>query len=76
MYVDANNLYGYGISEKIPHDKYTWDTDIDKFTCDFTKNYDINCDTGYLLEVDIGYPEFLHESHRCLPFFRLKKINY
>ena len=73
MYLDANNLYGHAMSEKMSPDKYAWDTDIDKFTSDFIKNYDINCDTGYLLEVDIGYPEFLHELHRYLPFLTVKK---
>ena len=73
MYLDANNLYGHAMSGKMSPHKYAWDTDVDKFTSDFIKNYDINCDTGYLLEVDIGYPEFLHESHRYLPFLPVKK---
>ena len=73
MHLDANNLYGYLMCKKLPLNNYTWDTDIDKFTCDFIKNYDGNYDTGYLLEVDIGYAEILHELHRYLPFLLVTK---
>ena len=31
--------------------------------------------SSYLLEVDIEYPEFLHEAHRDLPFLPIKKKN-
>ena len=32
------------------------------------KNYNEKSDEGYLLEVDIQYPEKLHELHDDLPF--------
>ena len=32
------------------------------------KNYNEKSDEGYLLEVDIQYPEKLHELHNDLPF--------
>ena len=73
MYVDANNLYGWAMCKKLPIDNFQWDYQIDKFTCDFIRNYDENCDTGYLLEVNIAYPENLHESHRYLPFLPVRK---
>ena len=38
----------------------------------FIKNYDKDCDTGYLLKVDIDYPKELHESHKDLPFLSIK----
>ena len=41
----------------------------------FIKNYDKDCDTGYLLKVDIDYPKELHESHKDLPFLSIKKEN-
>ena len=37
MYVDANNLYGWAMSEKLPVDKFTWETDLSIFTDDFIK---------------------------------------
>ena len=41
---------------------------IDKFTSDFVKNYDDNCDKGYLLEVHVEYPKDLLSAHGDLPF--------
>ena len=54
QYLDANNLYGYAINQKLPLDGYKW-ADVSIFTDDFVKNYDVNGDKWYLLEVDIEY---------------------
>ena len=35
----------------------------------FIKRYNEDTNTGYLLEVDVQYPEKLHELHNDLPFF-------
>ena len=35
---------------------------------DFIKNYNENDNKGYILEVDVKYPERLHELHSDLPF--------
>ena len=32
------------------------------------KSYSEECDEGYFLEVDVQYPERLHELHSDLPF--------
>ena len=37
MYVDVDNLYGWAMSEKLPIDKFTWETDLSVFTDDFIK---------------------------------------
>ena len=49
MYVDANNLYGWAMSKKLPIDEFKWVGDISLFTEDFLKNYDEEGDVGYLL---------------------------
>ena len=67
QYPDTNNLYGYAMSRKLPLDGYKWDN-IDKFTCDFVKNYDDDGDKRYLLEVDVEYPKDLLNAHGNLPF--------
>ena len=36
------------MSQKLPLDGYEWEN-IDKFTSDFVKNYDVNGDKVYLL---------------------------
>ena len=67
QYLDENNLYGYAMSQILPLDGYQWDN-IDKFTSDFIKNYDINSEKGYLLEADVEYPKDLLSVHADLPF--------
>ena len=68
MYVDANNLYGYAMSKKLPVDNFKWETNLTIFTEDFIKNYDEESDIGYLLFVDVIYPKNLREKHKYLPF--------
>ena len=75
-YLDANNLYGWTMCKKLPVSNFTWVEDLSIFTESFIKNYDENSDTGYILEVDVEYPENLHKLHRDLPFLPERiKIN-
>ena len=76
MYVDANNLYGYAMSKRLPIDNFKWETNLTKFTADFIKNYNEGSDIGYLLLVDVAYPKNLRKEHEDLPFLPDKtKIN-
>ena len=46
------------------------------FTEEFIKNYDENGDKGYILEVDVKYPEKLRSAHSDLSFLPERmKIN-
>ena len=60
-YLDANNLYGWAMSQKLPVRNFKWieKGDISKFNEAFIKNYDENSDKGYILEVDVEYPKNL-----------------
>ena len=44
MHLDANNLYGWAMSQKLPIDGFKWVKDLLMFNEDFIKNYDENSD--------------------------------
>src|SRR5437867_4687752 len=66
MYLDANNLYGYAMSEPLPVGGF-------KFLS-FEEIHDLDImsiaedsETGYIFDVDLWYPEDLHETHNDYP---------
>ena len=68
QYLDANNLYGWATSQKLPLNGFKWLEDTLGINEEFVKNYDENNDKGYILEVDVKYPRKLHDLHSDLPF--------
>ena len=54
--------------QKLPVNKFVWIKDTSQFNEDFIKNYNEESDEGYFLDVDVQYPEKLHELHNDLPF--------
>ena len=76
MYLDANNLCGCAISQKLPVNGFKWVENLSRFIEIFIKNYNENSDIGYFPEVDIDYLEKLFNLHRDLPFLPgRKKVN-
>ena len=76
LYLDANNLYGWATSQKLPIDGFKWKKNMLKFNEYFIKNYDEDSDKGYTHEVDIEYPKNLCDLHCDLPFLpEIMKIN-
>ena len=67
QYLDANNLYGWAMSKKLPVNRFKW-TDNDEINEEFIKNYNENDNKGYILEVDVKYLKRSHELHSDLPF--------
>ena len=68
MYFDCNNLYGVAMREYLPHSSFKWLKDIN--VNDMTQkmlNTPDNSDIGYILEVDMEYPEELHDLHSDYP---------
>ena len=57
MYLDANNLYGWAMSQKLPVNGFKWVKNLSQFNESFIRNYDENSDIRYFLEVDIDYPK-------------------
>ena len=66
MYLDANNLYGWAMSQYLPTGGFRWMTEkqIDKI--DLAK-YKDDSKKGLILEVDLEYPEKLHDLHNDYP---------
>ena len=57
MYLGANNLYGWAMSQKLPVNGFKWVKNLSKFNEIFIRNYDENSDKGYFLEADVDYPK-------------------
>ena len=68
QYLDANNLYGWAMSQKLPVNGFNGFKNTSKIDEEFIKNYDEDSDKGYILEVGIKYPRKLHDLHSDLPF--------
>ena len=68
QYLDANNLYGWAMSQKLPVNGFKWvNNEINE---ELIKNYDENSDKGYIIEVDVKCPRKLHDLHSDLPFLQ------
>ena len=63
MYLDANNLYGWAMSQPPPFKDSKWE---DPEGLDLNK-YDENSKKGIISEVDLEYPEELHDLHNDYP---------
>ena len=50
MYLDANNLYGWAMSQKVPVNSFRWVYDVSRFDERFVKNYNENSDTEIFLK--------------------------
>ena len=64
-YLDANNLYGWAMSQNLPKSGFHWkrvmptEEEIKKKGADVKK--------GWILEVDLEYPKELHDMHNDYP---------
>ena len=68
QYLDANNLYGKAMTEKLPVRGFKCMDDISRMGEDFVRSYDKNNIKGYILEVDVDYLNELQNLHSDLPF--------
>ena len=72
IYLDANNLYGWGMSRKLPVNGFKWVTKLSKFDEDFIKN-DENSNNEYILDINVEYPKNLFNLHHNFSFLTERK---
>ena len=63
-YLDKNNLYGLTMSEYLPYREFEWLENVDGFNVNLINE---EIEIGYFLEVDLKYPDELHELHNDYP---------
>ena len=73
MYFDANNQYGWAMSQNLPYGNFKWldDNEISKLTLERMESDE---NVGYILEVDLEYPQTLHDAHNDYPFCAEKMV--
>ena len=66
MYFDANNLYGWTMSQYLPYSEFKWlnQKEINGFCLNSIEE---DSSIGYMLEVDLEYPGELHKMHNGYP---------
>lgn len=57
MYLDANSLYRWAMSQALPTGGFKWTDDTS------WKLLNDNSDRGLILEIDLEYPKELHDLH-------------
>ena len=73
FYLGMNDLYGHAMSQYLPYANFKWVKNIDKIKQKLM-NIKSNSSTGYILEVDLEYPQELHDIHNDYPLAP-EKIN-
>ena len=65
QYLEANNLYSWVMSQNVPTGGFKWVENPDGL---HIRKLAKKSGKGYLLEVDISYPDDSHDLHNDLPF--------
>jgi hypothetical protein len=65
-YLDANNLYSVAQVDYVPIGNYKWVENL-QYLEGQIEGWPDNADTGFILCVDLTYPEELHDIHSSMP---------
>ena len=68
-YLDTNKLYGQGMSRYLPYGGFHWLKSVHNFDVNSVSE---NSSIGYILEIDLKYPDKLHKVHNGYPLARRK----
>lgn len=63
MYYDINAMYSWAMMQYLPYKDIKWVDDVDNLNFNVSDDNEI----GYILEVDLEYPEKLHDNYSDLP---------
>lgn len=64
MYYDINNQYGWSMGQSLPYGGFQWVENFENFNVMTIADESAE---GYILEVDLEYPDALHDVHKDLP---------
>ena len=64
LYLDMNNLYGWAMSGYLPYGGFKWLKNVDGFDVNSISE---KSPIGYILEVDLEYPDELQVLHNDYP---------
>ena len=64
MHLDKNNLYGWRMSQYLPYGGFKCLKNVDNFDVNWISE---KSPIGYIFEVDLEYPDELHELHNDYP---------
>ena len=63
-YLNMNNFYGWVMSKHLPYGGFKWLKNVDGFDVNSISEKSL---IGYILEVDLEYPDELHALHNDYP---------
>ena len=66
LYLDENNLYGWAMSQYLPTSGFRWVDDCRQLAKTIAE-HPADSPEGYILEVNLEYPEDLHDAHNSYP---------
>ena len=72
LYIDANNLYGWAMSESLPYDEIKFDTNVNLEELLTTPDDSV---LGNFIEVDLKHPDNIKHKKRNFPFAPQNKKN-
>jgi hypothetical protein len=67
LYEDANNQYGWAMSQFLPSGEFTEDPDLEMYTADYIQAISDDSPSGCFILGDFDYPSELHDLHNDYP---------
>ena len=74
-YLDVNNLYGFALRQCLPYGLFEWvDESLHEKTLQQIMDSPDDDSVGFILEVDLHYPDELHDKHNDYPLAPERKL--